>query len=103
MPIDPVDLPQGADDWTEEQWRAWLAEAPADPDSGRAHPLTRIIHSPSGTVLGAAMTGFDQALFGERAKAEIVAIADDPGEGLDDLDLDLDDPGASRIRLTGDE
>ena len=92
------------DDWTEEQWVEWLATAPPDPETGRAHPLTRMASSPSGTTLGAAMLGLEQAIYGERAKAEIVAVADDPGEGLDDpIDLDLDDPSASSIRLDSDE
>ncbi len=91
--------PEDADDWTEEQWRAWLAAAPPDPDSGKAHPLTRAMRAPSGVVLGAAMLGLDQAIYGERPKVEIVAEVD--GEGLDtgDIDLDLDDPAGSRIAL----
>jgi hypothetical protein len=95
--------PEDPDDWTEDQWREWLASAPPDPDTGRAHPLTRMAASPSGSMLGAAMTGLDQAIFGERAKAEIVIEAADPGEDDGDLELDLDDPAASRIQLSGDE
>ena len=94
--------PEGADDWTEEQWREWLSEAPTDPDSGRAHPLTRAVSSSGGSVLGAAMSAVDEAIFGERRKAEIVAEV--PGDALDDgdLELDLDDPARSRISLDGD-
>lgn len=96
--------PQDPDDWTEEQWREWLAHAPADPETGRAHPLTRVASTPTGVALGAAMLGLDQAIFGERPKAAVVAEAADPGEGLDDLiDLDVDDPSASRIELAGEE
>lgn len=85
--------PQNADDWTEDQWREWLANAPADPDTGHAHPLTRAASSPSGVVLGAAMMGLDQAIYGERPKVEIVAEAD-----ADGLDLgDLDDPAAANL------
>ena len=102
MSVVAEEPPEGADDWTEEQWREWLATAPADPESGRAHPLTRATRSPSGSVLGAAMLGLEQAIYGERPKAEIVAEAD--GEGLDDgdLELDLDDPARSHISLDGD-
>ena len=48
------------------------------------------------------MLGLEQAIYGERPKAEIVAEAD--GDGLDDgdLELDLDDPAQSRIALDGD-
>lgn len=95
--------PDDPDDWTEEEWRAWLATAPPDPDTGRAHPLSRVRSSPSGTVLGAAMLGLEQAIYGERPKVEVVAEADSDGLDLGDLDLDLDDPASSRMTLRGEE
>jgi|SRR5688572_22513097 hypothetical protein len=95
--------PEDPDDWTEEEWRAWLATAPPDPETGRAHPLSRVSASPSGTVLGAAMLGLEQAIYGERPKVEIVAEADADGLDLGDLDLDLDDPASSRMTLRGEE
>ena len=88
--------PQDPDDWTEEQWREWLANAPPDPESGRAHPLTRAASRPSGVVLGAAMLGLEQAIYGERPKVEVVAEADADGLDLGDLD---DDPALSRLTL----
>jgi len=91
--------PDDAGDWTEEQWLEWLAAAPADPDTGRAHPLTRAASSPSGTVLGAAMLGLEHAIYGERPKVEVVAVADADGLDLGDLDLDEADPAASRMSL----
>lgn len=94
--------PRDPDDWTEEQWREWLAKAPPDPDTGRTHPLTRAQTSAGGTVLAAAMFGLEQAVFGERPKAEIVAEADADGLDLGELDLDLDDPAASHISLRPD-
>ena len=95
--------PQDPDDWTEEQWRHWLLTAPPDPDTGRAHPLTRAQTSAGGTVLAAAMLGLEQAVFGERPKPEIVAEAEADGLDLGDLDLDLDDPAASRMSLRPDQ
>ena len=91
--------PQDPDAWTEEQWRAWLAAAPPDPDTGRAHPLSRASRSAGGVVLGAAMFGLEQAIYGERPKVEVVAEAEADGLDLGDLDLDADDPAASRISL----
>lgn len=91
--------PQDPDDWTEEEWREWLATAPPDPDTGRAHPLTRARTSAGGVVLGAAMFGLDQAIYGERPKVEIVAEADADGLDLGDVDLDRDDPRSSRLSL----
>lgn len=91
--------PGDAGDWSEEQWRAWLAEAPPDPDTGRAHPLTRATSSPSGSVLGAAMLGLQQAIYGERPRVEVVAEADADGLDLAAVDLDAADPAASRLTL----
>ena len=87
------------DDWSEEQWLEWLAEAPTDPDTGRAHPLTRVARTSGGSVLGAAMLGLERAIYGERPQTEVVEVADDDGLKLD---LDPDDPGSSRLILGSD-
>lgn len=99
MPSVLEEPPQDPDDWTEEQWRAWLAEAPPDPETGHAHPLTRLSSTAGGSVLGAAMFGLEQAIYGERPKVEIVAEADADGLDLGYVDLDLEDPARSRLRL----
>jgi hypothetical protein len=91
--------PEDPDDWTEEQWREWLARAPQDPDSGRAHPLTRAVSSGGGVTLGAAMLGLQEAIYGERPKVEVVAVADANGADDGDVDLDLDDPSKSTFTL----
>ena len=91
--------PQDPDDWSEEQWREWLAAAPPDPDTGRTHPLTRVQTSAGGSMLAAAMFGLEQAVFGERPKTEIVAEADADGLDLGDVELDVDDPSSSRLTL----
>lgn len=91
--------PDGDDDWTEEQWREWLAAAPPDPETGRTHPLTRAQSSTGGSVLAAAMFGLEQAVFGERPKVEVVAEAEADGLDNGDVELDLDDPASSRLRL----
>jgi hypothetical protein len=90
--------PQDPDDWTEEQWLAWLAEAPLDPETGKAHPLSRAGRA-SGGMLAAAMFGLEQAIFGERPKAEIVVEADADGLKLPDGELDVDDPASSWLVL----
>ena len=94
--------PQDHDDWTEEQWLEWLATAPIDPETGRAHPLSRARQA-GGGVIAAAMLGLDQAIFGERPKAEIVVEADADGLDLPDGDLDGDDPAASWLVLPGED
>ena len=93
--------PEDPDDWTEEEWREWLANAPEDPDTGKAHPLSRATHSSGGIALGAAMLGLDQAIFGEKPKVEVVAEAEAAGDDDGDIDLDEADPSASRITLKG--
>lgn len=94
--------PRQSEDWSEEEWRTWLAQAPPDPDTGRAHPLTRATSSPSGSVLGAAMLGLQQALYGERPKVEVVAEVDADGPDLAAIELDAADPAASRLTLPPD-
>ncbi len=91
--------PQDPDDWTEEQWREWLVNAPPDPETGRAHPLSRARTTAGGLVLGAAMFGLEAAIYGERPKVEIVAEADASGLDLGDIELDPDDPASSRMTL----
>jgi hypothetical protein len=93
--------PQDPDDWTEEQWRDWLLNAPPDPDSGRAHPMSRAKQG-GGAVVAAAMFGLEQAIYGERPKVEIVAEADADGLDLGDIDLSIDDPRSSRLVLPDD-
>ncbi len=100
MPVVAEEPPEDADDWTEDQWLEWLAKLPADPETGHAHPLTRATSTSGGTVLGAAMLGLEQAIYGERPKAEIVAEADANGSDEADIDLDESDPAASHITVT---
>jgi hypothetical protein len=94
--------PEDPDDWTEEQWLQWLATAPTDPETGQAHHLSRARRA-GGGMIAAAMLGLDQAIFGERPKAEIVVEADADGLDLPDGELDLDDPAASWLVLPGED
>ena len=52
---------------------------------------------PAGRALAAGMLGLDEAIYGEKPKVEIVAEADADGLDLGDVDLDMDDPSASRM------
>ena len=58
---------------------------------------------PAGRALAAGMLGLDEAIYGERPKVEIVAEADADGLDLGDVDLDMDDPSASRLTLDPDD
>jgi SAM-dependent methyltransferase len=87
--------PAGPDDW---QFTFWLTPDPAF-DS---RPSIRDRLPPAGRALAAGMLGLDQAIYGERPKVEIVAEADADGLDLGDVDLDLDDPAASRMTVEDD-
>jgi hypothetical protein len=91
--------PEPDDDWTEEEWRAWLVEAPADPETGHAHPLSRMRSTAGGALLSAAMLALERAIYGERPEVEIVVEASSDGLDLGDIELDPDDPARSRMQL----
>ncbi|MFL6205994.1 MAG: class I SAM-dependent methyltransferase [Acidimicrobiales bacterium] len=58
---------------------------------------------PAGRALAAGMLGLDAAIYGEKPKVEIVAEADADGLDLGDVDLDLEDPAASRMTIDPDD
>lgn len=70
------------------------------PDPAFDRPATVRDRLPAvGQALAAGMLGLDQAIYGERPKVEIVAEADADGLDLGDVDLDLEDPSASRMTI----
>jgi hypothetical protein len=96
-----VEPPKDADDWTEEQWRTFLngAEDGVDPDRRVFAPR---LSSTGGTILGAAMTGAFNAIYGEAAKPDIVIESE--ADGKDDgmkIDLDPEDPSQSTVVVQG--
>ena len=54
-------------------------------------------------MVAAAMFGLEQAIMGERPKAEVVAEAEADGLDLGDIELDLDDPAKSRMTVQEDD
>ena len=98
--------PRDPDDWTDEQWQAYLAATAEAPDSDAASQgalgFRKLKASAGGSVVGAAMMGIEQALYGEKAKEEVVAEAesDDPEGELSSFDPD--DPGSATIALVAD-
>jgi trans-aconitate methyltransferase len=58
---------------------------------------------PAGRALAAGMLGLDEAIYGEKPKVEIVAEADADGLDLGDVDLDHEDPAASRLTIDPDD
>lgn len=97
------DVPLDPDDWTDEQWQAHLRATAGDPDDAPAAEGSafhrKLRSSAGGNVLGAAMVGLEQALYGEKPKEEVVAEAesDDPDGELSTFDPD--DPGSATLHL----
>jgi SAM-dependent methyltransferase len=80
------------------QFTFWVSPDPAF----EARSSIRDRLPPAGRALAAGMLGLDQAIYGERPKVEIVAEADADGLDLGDVDLDLEDPAASRLTIEDD-
>jgi hypothetical protein len=80
---------------------SYAAVVSPDPAFDRL-PSVRDRLPPAGRALAAGMLGLDQAIYGEKPKVEIVAEADADGLDLGDVDLDLQDPSASRLTIDPD-
>ena len=89
--------PDDPDAWTHEQWIAWLDATDTGPDD-RPRVYAPRVKSSGGVILGAAMLGLHNAVYGEDTKPEIVieAEADGKDDGID-IDLDPDDPTHSTV------
>ena len=82
--------PADAETWTDEQWIAWLnATDPDTADEDRHRPVKQ--HSTPSSLLGAAMLGMHEAIYGHQDK-DILVVADDSGDPPqpDGLDLHID-------------
>lgn len=83
-PVGPSDeLPPGGppsdpEEWSDQQWIAWLEETDAATGDDHARPVTalgRVAHSAGGSTLGHAMLAMANALYG-REQREIVIVAE---------------------------
>lgn len=97
-----LEPPDDPDEWSDEEWLAWLeqvdADAPPEPDG---HPGRPRRSTPS-ALLGAAMLGLHRAIYGENdAGVEIVIEADSDPEEPERLEVRLDpeDPDASTVTV----
>jgi hypothetical protein len=100
----PPDDPEA---WTDDEWLAWLAEQdeaagivpPGDADGARP---ARTERSLGAELLGGAMRGLAEALYGPRRR-DVEIVSEAPGDPLDDdpleLHLDHDHPEESRAIL----
>jgi hypothetical protein len=106
-PPDPASAdgpPADPEDWTNEQWIEWLnatdAQAGVDRDDPPVTPIGRIARSSGGQVLGQAMLGMANAIFG-RQDDEVVIVSEgdtepDPDEPFT-VHLDPDHPERSTV------
>lgn len=104
--LDPP--PADPEDWSDDQWIGWLK---ATDDEGRPGPrvagapvtaMGRLVHSPEGRVLGEAMLGLTEAMFGRRDDEIVVIVERSAGPGEDDavtVQLDGEHPERSRAIL----
>lgn len=93
--------PADAEEWTDEQWLEWLSETdelfPAQVET--PPPRRGISGSRTGNLLGNAMVGVANALYG-RKDNEVVIVGEAPGPlGDEELEvhLDPDDPEKSEV------
>lgn len=97
--------PNDPEDWSDDQWQVYLQATAADAEidgstaSGGASGFRRLRGSGAGSVIGAAMQGLEQALYGERPKEEIVAEADSDDPDRERSTFDPDDPASAVISL----
>jgi hypothetical protein len=97
----PAEPPQDPEDWTDEQWLAWLeATDPSHDEPATAPRLAAWREHPVGSVLGAAMLGLRDAIYG-KPKDEVVIVqeasGDPPNDELHDIRLDPDHPERSEV------
>jgi len=105
IPEDPPADPEG---WTDEQWIAWLKATDAlydetvgdDADYAPISVMGKLTRSSGGQVLGQAMLGMAEAIYGARDD-EIVYVAEGNSEPEPDepftVHLDPDHPERSTV------
>lgn len=95
-------VPDDPEDWTDEEWLAWLAEGDIVPPGASAHEPSRrpsLTKGLGAKMLAASMRGLQEAIYGPKDEpAIIIEAAGDPPdpEGLD-VRLDPDHPDQSVV------
>lgn len=99
--MEPV--PENPEDWTDEQWLAWLAEGDVVPPGAGSEkaklPRPSLRDGLGAKMLAAGMRGLNDAIYGPKDEPAIVieAAGDPPDpEGLD-VQLDPDHPEQSVV------
>jgi len=96
--------PWDPEEWSDEQWLAWLVDTDtleAEEAASHRRVVARWRDRPGSQVLGAAMLGLRDAIYG-RPDDEVTIVADSPGDPPGDEDapivhLDPDRPERSEV------
>jgi hypothetical protein len=107
--MDYDELPAEPNEWTDEQWIEWLKATDEilldEPEEPISEVVQRIVQSTPGQVIGQAMLGMAQAIYGKRDD-EVVMVIDANGEGTDEepfaIRLDFDNPERSYVKFKPD-
>lgn len=96
--------PADADEWSNEQWIKWLEAtdeaAVGSVDAAPAAAPAPLARSTGGQVIGNAMIGLAQALYGrQKPRPVIVVERGEPEDDLLELHLDFDHPEDSYVVL----
>ena len=94
--------PLDEDDWSDDQWLAWLRETAGDEPESPARPVSRRAPARSFgmTILAGGLIGMHEALYGPRdEEPTLVVERGEPGPGEMEVHLDEDDVPASWVRL----
>jgi hypothetical protein len=104
--MDYLEPPLDPNEWTDEQWLEWLKatdDVPFDElGESVSEVVTRIVQSTPGQVIGLAMLGMAQAIYG-RQDDEVIIVVEGSGEMTDDepfaVRLDFDHPESSSVEF----
>ena len=110
---DPFTLqepPENPDDWTDEQWIAWLKATDSGPYKGDELPVStlgaKLARSSSGQALGQAMLGLAAAIYGPKDDDQVIIVEGNSSPEDDEpfaVLLDFDHPEQSSIVFRADE
>ena len=99
--------PSDPESWSDEQWLTWLkATDVVDLDDAPTPIVSRVARSAGGQVLGEAMKGLANAMYGPKDE-EIVIVIEAGGQALDDepftVHIDREHPERSTAVFTIDD
>ncbi len=101
----PDDPPADPEEWSDEQWLAWLSatdsegKSPAG-SSASSTKIGRVAHSTGGQVLGQAMVGMARAIYGRHDDEVVIVAAADSEPNPDEpftVHLDPEHPERSSV------